>query len=62
MLNEYKVIKNHKEENEKIYIVQFENNISFKCDCRYFNKSFKTFCKHMIKVSIVYSIDFNLEN
>ena len=53
------MIKNYKEENEKKYLVQFEDKY-LTCDCVYFNKSFKSFCKHIIKVVIEYKIDFNL--
>ena len=53
------MIQNYKKENEKKYLVQFENEY-MTCDCVYFKKSFKTFCKHVIKVAAVYTIDFNL--
>lgn len=32
------------------------------CSCFYFKKSFRSFCKHIIKVSYTYNIDFNLDN
>ena len=53
------MIKNKQEENEKKYLVRFENKY-FTCNCVYFNKSFKTFCKHVIRVANIYVIDFNL--
>ena len=59
ILNQYKVIKNYGESNEKKYIVEIKNKY-MTCECVYFNKSFKTFCKHVIKVATVHSIDFNL--
>ena len=55
------MIKNYKEEKEKKYLVRFENKY-FTCNCVYFKKSFQTFCKHVIKIAIIYSIDFNLLN
>ena len=55
------MIKNYKEEKEKKYLVRFQNKY-LTCNCVYFNKSFKTFCKHIIRVASVYSIDFDLLN
>ena len=44
-----------------MYVVELEDK-KMTCNCTYFKKSFRTFCKHIIKVVITYSKDFSLSN